>query len=368
MNGRSIGQKHQAWQWLAAAAWFVLLPAPALAAVEEVRVLAVGTDESHAEAEKKAMDYARKRAVYLAAKKMGVPDPGAAAAKLTDAQLAQIIRGSSVVQSKRQGKTVIEEVMVMVTHEPMARMMGMPDIPPPEALRHRGLLVLPVLVGHERPYLWEKDNSLRPLLTDKLLELSHGAVMSASGDFDDLRLIDYQNALKVKADELKPMFERYGVQEIVIAILTPGAVGTLEPSNVLLRRLTLADEHTETFDVAPDSPEQSADERLRSATDAMASALTQIATSTASLDQEKLDKATKIPVRFAYANPRELASMQEAIRKAKGVLQLAMPEISMKEITGTIYLDGDRSALKQQLIKQAIHVNEEGDGWEVSLR
>ncbi|MFM9889323.1 MAG: hypothetical protein ACKVOE_01570 [Rickettsiales bacterium] len=368
MIGRSIGQKHGAWQWLVAVAFIAVAPTPAPAAVEEVRVLAVGTDDSRSVAEKKAMDYARKRAVYLAAKKMGVPDPGAAAAKLTDVQLSQIIRGAAVVQSKREGKTTIQEIMVMVTHEPMARMMGMPDIPPPEAIRHRGVLVLPVLVGHDRPFLWEKENTLRPLLTDKLLEVSHGAVMSASGDFDDLRLIDYGNALKVKPEELAPMFARYGVQEIVIAILTLGPVGTTDPSNVLLRRLTPASEHTETFDVAADSPEQNSDERLARANDAIASTLTQIATSTAALDQAKLDKATKIPVAFAYANPRELANMQEAIRKAKDVLQLKLPEISVKQVTGTIYLDGERSALKQLLIKQAIHVTEKGDGWEVSLR
>lgn len=368
MNGRSIGQKHRAWQWLVAVAWLALVPAPASAAVEEVRVLAVGTDDSRVEAEKKAMDYARKRAVYLAAKKLGVPDPGAAAAKLTDAQLAQIIRGAAVVQNKREGKTTIQEVMVMVTHEPMARMMGMPDIPPPEAVRHRGLLVLPVLVGHERPYLWEKDNTLRPLLTDKLLELSHGAVMSAAGDFDDLRLIDYQNALKVKPDELAPMFTRYGVQEIVIAILTLGPVGTTEPSNVLLRRLTPAGEHTESFDIPANSDEQSSEERLRSANDAIAATLTQIATSTAALDQARLDKATKIPVRFAYANPRELAQMQEIIRRGKGVLLLKLPEISVQDISGIIYLEGERQTLKQQLIKQAIRVSEANDGWEVSLR
>lgn len=347
----------------------LLWVSPACAEVEDFRVLAIGVDNLSTVASAKAMDYARKRAVYLAIKKLGVKDPAAEAARLTEAQMNGVIRGATVAQSRREDKTTYEEVVVTVVNEALRKAL---DLPLQEKVaapaRARSVLVLPVLVGHDRPYLWEKENILRAPLSDALLQQSHGVVLTPAGDFGDLRLIDYQNALKVKPDELTPMFERYGAQEIIIAVLTPGAVGTMDSSSVLLRRLSLKGEQNEVLDIPPGAPEERAESRLNTSIQAIAAAVTQIATSTAQLDQERLDKAVHIPVDFQYANTRELASMQEMVRHASGVLLLELPNISLKAIRGTIYLEGNRETLKSQLIKQGIHVTPRGEAWQLSMR
>jgi hypothetical protein len=217
--------------------------------------------------------------------------------------------------------------------------------------------------------LWEKDNALQAPLSDELLRQAHGAVLIPGGDYEDLRLIDYQNALTVKAEELKPMFERYGAKEIVIAVVTPGALATSEPDSVLLRRLSLTQPlRNEVMEIKPESPEEGAQVRLARTVRALATAFTQMANSTAEQQQLRLDAAQKIKVGFIYTTPRSLAEMQAAIRDSKGVLQLDLPAIALKDMRGLVYFEGDVSELKAGLMKKGLRISEQGDSWILSTR
>ncbi len=358
---RSIGQKIRHWQRLAAALCVVFCAQPAAATTEEFRILAAGVDDLSTKANEKAFQYAKYRALYLAIEKMGVSEPANAAAKITPEQMQQIIRGATVLNSKRQDNITYQEVLVTIVNEPLRNVLGLPTAESDvvaAATHMRPVLVLPVLLTKERPYLWEKENNFRPSLADAVLTQSHGKVMVAAGDFGDLRLIDYQNALKVKPEELKPMFERYGAEEIIIAVLTPGAPNTQDASNVLLRRMTLSGESHEVMDVPPKSVSDTVPERLRDVSRAVAAAITQIAASTSVSDQKALEKASQIAVTFQYANPRELAQMQTAIRAVPGVVQLEIPAIALKGIEGRIYFTGDKEKLITGLTKQAVNVRE----------
>ena len=116
------------------------------------------------------------------------------------------------------------------------------------------------------------------------------------------------------------------------------------------------------------SVDEKTEARLHHAVVVTATALTQIAASTADVDQERLKKATHIKVQFLYATSRELGQLQQAVRGAKGVLALEMPAISLKEISGTIYFEGDKNVLQELLKKQNIMVRESADGWLVGMR
>ena len=376
MNAKPIVYPSRLWQSLAAL-WVVVslvlcMASPACAAVQEVRVVAVGMDDVSGIADEKALDYARKRAVYLTARQLGGADAGFKASKLNDDQLSQIIRGTKVIQSRREGNVTYADVNVTLVEEALRKILSIAPsvaaVPEPVVASGHGVLVLPVFVGEERPYLWEKENQLRAPLAEEVLRQSHGAVLVAAGDFEDLRLVDAKNILTVKASELQPMFARYGSREIIVAVLTLSPAGKEAPSSVLLRRLRLGSSHNEVIDVPPVSVDEKTDARFHHAVVVTATALTQIAASTADVDQERLKKATSINVRFLYATSRELGQLQQAVRSAKGVLALEMPAISLKEISGTIYFEGEKSMLQEVLKKQNIMVRESADGWIVSVR
>jgi hypothetical protein len=341
---------------------------PVQAATQDVRVLGVGNDSSSVKAEAKALEYAKKRAVFLAARKMGVKDASASVAKFTEQQFKDIVRGTVVTQSRRAGEITYSDVTVTVVDDVLRRALKLPALSRPEAEPLRPVLLLSVYVGETRAFMWEKENILRVPLADEVRRQAHGEILLPGGDLEDLRLVDYQNALTVKPDELKPMFARYGAEEIIIAVFKPGAAGTMDPSSAVLRRLKLDSARDEVIEIFPESPEEISSARLMKAAAAIATAVTQIASSTAEREQLARDRAKKIPVRFAYTIPKDLARMQEAVRASPEVLSLEQPSIALSQVEGVIYLNGEEETLKATLKKKGIIVTVLSKGWQLSTR
>ncbi len=343
---------------------------PAHAAIQEINVVGAGVDPSPNKAKSIALDYARKRAVYLLMTKMKIDNADARAAALTPAQLGRIIRGANIKRLKREGDVTYADVSVSIVDTILQQELALSSIEDrsDSTVAMRGILVLPVLVMGERPYVWEKENILRGWMRDEVLRLAYGAVVVPTGDFEDLRLIDHRNALSVKGSDMKPMFERYGVDEIIIAVVTQEASGSQEPMALLMRRLTLDTVRVEQITLAPAPANESSEDRLKEATNAIALAATQIAASTSHQQQATLNAATQIPIVFRYGNMRELARMQMILRTAKGVMQLANPTIELNKMNGILYLSDDKEVVKKALIKKGLFVNDHNGGWMVSLR
>ena len=125
---RNIRQIVRDWQWIAAVLCIVLMLAPggAWAGIQEIRVVAVGVDSSSVAAEEKAINYARKRAVYLASRKLGIKNVSKVVAKFSALQFNEIIRGANVVQSRRQGEVTYSEVNVTIVDEALRRALKLP--------------------------------------------------------------------------------------------------------------------------------------------------------------------------------------------------------------------------------------------------
>ncbi len=349
----------------------LVLAQPAAAAVQDIRVVGVGSDTSSLQAAEKALDYAKKRAVYLATVKLGVANAGKILSKFTDEQFAQIIRGATVTQTRREGYITYSDVSVTIVDEALRRALKLPDDygkARTKAIDARGVLLLPVYASKERAYLWEKENALRAPLAEEVRRQSYGSVLLPGGDLEDLRLIDYNNALTVGAEELAPMFKRYGADEIVVAVLTVGAAGTTDASSVLLRRITPTKSRNEVMEIPLSGADETSATRVGKAASAIANAVTQIATSTAERDQAARAAAKTIAVTFAYAIPKELARMQTAVRNAPQVLYLDVPSIALAQVAGTIYLKGEATALRELLVKQGVVVTTNGEGWRLSAR
>ena len=366
-------QPHRIWQPLAFVLALLLLAAPAQASVQDVRVLASARDRSSSVAAALALDYAKKRAVYLVARKMQVEDAGRKISALKPAQWDEIIRGTSVLQTKREGEVTYADVTVTVVNEALRRAL---EVAEPEAstIREseamRGVMVLPVTIGKTRPYLWEPENRMAEPLRSEVLRQARGSVIVPSGDFDDRRLVDYQNALDVTADQLGPMYDRYGIDEVIIAVVTLGTPDTDEETKILLRRLGRppAVSRVESMSLNPERMQESGPVRVEKAARAIAAAATQIAAATSQRQQALLKGAPNLPIAFRYATARDLATMQQAVREAPGVLQLVMPAIALQDMKGVLYLTGKREDVRQTLLKQGFVVTDEGDGWILSVR
>lgn len=366
----TLRYKTMVWQWIAGVVC-ALLVQTAHAATQDIRVVGVGVDSSSIQAEEYALEYAKKRAAFLAARKMGARDANRALAKLSEDQWREIIRGATVGQSRREGYTTYIEANVTIVPDAIRRILKLPASD--EKLNFsdydtRGVLLLSAYIGKERAYLWEKENVLRGPVSDEIMRQSRGAVLLPGGDLDDLKLIDYQNAMTVKPDELKPMFERYGAEEIIIAALKLGEPGTLDASNIVLRRLRLDGMRNETFDIPVENAEETTQMRLQKAATSIASAVTQIATSTAEREAKIRESAKQLKVRFSYRTPKDLAKVQELVRTAPEVLYLEVPSIALARVSGTIYLKGDETALRERLSRQGVIISTISEGWRLSMQ
>lgn len=357
------------------AAFLILgLAGSASAAIQQVRVMAVGIDRSASKAEASAINYAKMRGVYLTARKLPVDNVGAKVAAFKEQDYKEIVRGTQINEIKRVGERTYADITVSIVDNALRRALDLPEQSSLEGIgdeqtRMRGVLVLPVYVKASRPYLWEKENLLRDPLRDESLRQAHGAVLAPAADLDDLRLVDYNNVLTVTGKELEPMYKRYGAEEIVVAIYTPpsGGADPVEES-IILRRLTPSASKAEKVQIPPVNEKDNSEVRLKRASVLIANAVTQIASATAIDDQARLAKARQIPIDFAYANPRELAKMQETLRAQREVLLVKLPTISLGEIDGIAYVEGDTQKLREKLKKAGIFVTDSGTGWKLSLR
>lgn len=336
----------------------------------DFRVVGIGIGSSSFEAEQAAMDYAKKRAVFLAARKFGMKDPAKAVAKFDEATFQEVIRGMNVSNRRRVGETTYLDVQVTIVEDALRRELKLPEAvqPSPNVADMRGVMLLVMLVGKDRGYLWEKENVLRDPVSEEVRRQSHGRILMPGGDLEDLRLIDYQNALTVEPKELAPMFARYGAEEIVIAATRLSEPGTTDATNIILRRIQPDRVRNEVIDIPNESVEETGRARMEKAVNAIAGAVTEIASSTAEKEHALREKAPKLTIRFRYAIPKELAHMQEVLESSPDVLFLDMPSIALAQVSGTVYLKGNEKSLHDYLVKEGIIVTAINDGWQLSVR
>jgi hypothetical protein len=373
------------WQWgkyacaLIFCAFFLLgalaLPRAASAAIQEIRVLAVVKERNSRVAMDNAIAYAKQRAVYLLARKMDIPDVAAKLQVLRPDQWQEMIRGATVLQSKRELDMTYADISVAVVEEALHRALekhlsdtAVAPTPIDHVKTVSGVLVLPVYITPARPYLWETENLLRVPLSWEMLRQSRGVAMLPAGDFEDLRLVDYKNALSVTSEELSAMFTRYGAGEIIIAIVTPSERGTLDPTNILLRRMTPEGMHVEEMNLPPRDETEPLAERIEDAASAIAGAAIHIATATSEKEQELIQKSGHLSLVYVYTNPRELATLQTWIRETEGVVYLATPLISLERTEGEMAISKPIATVLENLKKRGVYTKADGSRWQISLR
>lgn len=377
MNQRSISELSWPWQRLnharsMAVALFVLgamLAAPAMAALHEITVIGVGIDSLRSAAEAKAIDYGKKRAIYLLSKKLGAVDSEATLAKLKPEDLKDMVRGYTIIRRERSEEKTYIEMRVTIADTPLRAALGLPDSEDISInFRRRGILVLPVFVATERPLLWEKRNPLSQPLKSLALKMGKGSVILPVGDPDDLRVVDYNNVLTVDYNRLKEMVARYGASEILIAVVTLGLEDTSEPTDILLRRLTKDQTKLERITLKPTNALDRPEARIQAAAVAIAQVATDLSSSVAIEERKELAAAKQQSVEFVFITMREFGEMQAALRSFSGFKQLIITKSDLHRVEGELYYTGSEKKLRAHLKKSAIFVRPGEKRWELNMR
>jgi hypothetical protein len=377
MNQRSISELSRAWQRLNRVWWLGLLfvpliglmASPAHAALHEIMVIGVGIDNMRSEAEAKAIDYGKKRAIYLLSKKLGAVDSEVTLAKLKPETLKDMVRGYTIIRRERSEDRTYVEMRVTIVDTPLREALGLPEAEDgSNNFRRRGILVLPVFVATERPLLWEKRNPLSQPLKSLALKMGKGSVILPVGDPDDLRVVDYNNVLTITYDRLKEMVARYGASEVLVAVVTLGLEDTSEPTDILLRRLTKDQTKLERITLNPTNALERPDARIQAAVVAIAQVATDLASSVAVQEREALAAVTQQKVDFTFITMREFGEMQAALRSFPGFKQLIVTKSDLHLVHAVLYYEGSEKKLRAHLKKSAIFVRPGEKSWELNLR
>jgi hypothetical protein len=377
MNQRSISELSWPWQRLnrahgRALVLFVLvamLAAPAMAALHEITVIGVGIDSLRSKAEAKAIDYGKKRAVYLLSKKLGAVDSESTLAALKPDTLKDMVRGYTIIRRERSEDKTYIEMRVTIVDTPLRAVLGLPIAEESSSnFRRRGILVLPVFVATERPLLWEKRNPLSQPLKSLALKMGKGSVILPVGDPEDLRVVDYNNVLTIDYHRLKEMVARYGASEILIAVVTLGSPDTSEPTDILLRRLTKDQTKLERITLNPTNALDLPEARIQAAVVAIAQVATDLASSVAIEERKELAAAQQQPVEFVFITMREFGEMQAALRSFPGFKQLIITKSDLHRVEGVLYYTGHEKKLRAHLKKSAIFVRPGEKRWELNMR
>jgi hypothetical protein len=356
------------------AALFLLLaffmPAPpALAAMHEITVVGIGVDSERGKAYEKAVDYGKKRAIYLLARKLGAVESERVLAKLRPDELHDMVRGFAITDRTRREDTTYLEMKVTILDTPLRKVLG---LPPAEedavSFRRRGILVLPVFVEAPRPLLWEKRNPLTQPLKSLALKIGKGSIVLPVGDPEDLRVVDYNNVLTVDYKGLGAMVERYGATEVLVAVVTPGLPDTAAPTDILLRRLTKEETRLERITLPPKNALEKNEVRIQAAVQAIAQVANELSSSVAIQEREQLASTAQLPITFSFITMREFGEMQAALRSYRGFKQLILPSSGLHKVKGTLYYDGKEKNLRAHLKKSAIFIRIEDEGWVLSMR
>ena len=342
---------------------------PARAAMHEITVVGVGVDSERSKAYEQAVEYGKKRAIYMLSRKLGAMGSEEILSQMREDELNDMVRGFTITDRSRRENTTYLQMKVTIIDTPLREALGLPPAEEDRVnFRRRGILVLPVYVEEPRPLLWEKRNPLTVPLKSLALKMGKGSVVLPMGDPEDLRVVDYNNVLTITYQGLGTMVERYGASEVLVAVVTLGLPDTSEPTDILLRRLTNKGVKLERVTLNPENALEKNEVRIHAAAQAIAQVANDLASSVAIQEREALATAPAIPVTFSFITMREFGEMQAALRSYPGFKQLVLPTSDLHRVEGMLYYDGKEKKLRAHLKKSAIFVRSEGKGLVLNMR
>ena len=358
--------------------FFLLLSHPANAALQEIKVLAQGTGDSREEAKANALTFAKQAAFIRIARKLDPEKAPAYLSKLDINALEPYIRGTSVLSEKRIDKLYVAEILVTVIDTPIRRAYG--TLPTPAQLEKaaptkdtRTILILPVFYNGVEPVVWDsKTNPSLKLWQTQAVSLTKNALIIPTGDTTDRSIVDRDNVLRASYNNFKPMLERYGSDEIVVAVLIDTlAKDQTQTVEMLLRRIRSGGQKVERFTLTPKSDTTPREAIYQQAVTEALHRMNTAAHATAYKEKKQRAKALAQPFVAQFNTLKEWADIQAILRKSKGIESISTTNLQLLVARGTLYINTDKKALLQSVAKGKVSISESLDGkapWIIRIR
>jgi hypothetical protein len=346
-------------------AFFCMMP-QAQAAVQEISVTGIGVHQDIEQAQKLAADYAKKRALYLLARKWGVHDLEAKLSRLDNGVIQQSIRGIKQLDFKREGDVLFVKSVVSVLDTPLKRMLKVPLKKPVQHAQGIGVLVVPVFKDGAQLLVFDRSNPLRAPLRRAALMHGNQLVVVPLGDSNDLRVIDYDNILQARYDTFEPLLERYGAKEVLVALITAPDSHS-DTTQVLVNRLYAGGMKPQLLDIKAKDPTNMA-ARYADISQVLVSMALKRAASTSQSEQQARDLLTKQSIAFAFTTMQEYGKLDAILREAPEIENITIGQIGLQHVSAEFYHRGNLAAIAAYLEKKGVKLREKGGIWILSMR
>lgn len=336
--------------------------------IKTIEVIADITGSSPKDAQEKAIDYAQKRAFFLALYELNPEKAQSIAMGLTEDTLLRYIRGYEITQDRTIGnryqaqfKVSLSETQLrqLATDDPLAFAGNV-------APRPNSMLIVPVLDNGTDLLLWDGSNVWRSIWNSVALERGEGLLVMPFGDPTDVSWISNRDVLSSTHESLEPWLGRYGTQMAAQVLVTYALERSPIAVDVAVRYIDAEDEVTRNYTFEAANTEDTPELLLIQAASRVAEEIKAEAYKRGEQNRLASSEIKQQAVRFYFQRLPEWVKIREQIKKVPNLLRIHVKQIGVNYADIELHHSMNPSMLKRSMEVRGFIVNSETNPWRVS--
>ncbi len=335
--------------------------------LKTIEVIADVTGESPKDAQEKAIDYAQKRAFFLALYELQPEKAKTIAMSLNERDLLRYVRGYEIVQdrvtdNRYQAKfnVSVSDTLIkqLASNDPLD--FGAEVAPDPDAN-----LVIPVLDTGTDLLLWDNSNIWRSIMNSVALERGEGLLVMPFGDPVDVNWVDNSTILSATHESLKQWLSRYGVSDVAIAEASYALERNPIAVEVKVRYISKEGEISRRYTFQAANPEDTPELLLIQAAGRIADEIKNEAYKRKELRKMLSRERQRQTVRVYFQRLPEWVQLRERFDTLPNIEEIAIRQIGVTQADIDLYYQTNPSMLRRSMEVRGFIVNDKADPWRV---
>lgn len=336
--------------------------------IKMIEVIADIEGTSPQDAQEKAIDYAQKRAFFLALYELNPEKAQSIATSLEEETLLRYIRGYEIVQDRTIGnryqaqfKVSLSDVQMrqLATDDPLAYVGS-------TAPRPNSMLIIPVLDNGTDLLLWDGSNVWRSIWNSVALERGEGLLVMPFGDPTDVSWVNNKDVLSSNFESLEPWLGRYGTNTAAEVLVTYALERDPIAVDVAVRYIDPEHEFTRNYTFEAANKEDTPELLLIQAASRIAEEIKDEAYKRGEKQQMAKSGVQQQAVRFYFQRLPEWVHIREKVKKVPNLLKVHVTQIGVNHADIDLHHSMTPEMLKRSMEVRGFIVETDSTPWRVS--
>ena len=295
------------------------------------------SDENASIAREKALNSATRAAVNAIAKKLSTTDGAKKIADMTDAQIINFVKETSVISEKNSDVRYMAELKIMVNEELLKEYMKEREIPV-ISQKSTSVLIIPIFreFADDAPLLWEDNNPWRQAW-DNSTNNSAIQFLSVSHNQNHQSLIDAKQASDADYYALESLSKASGIENVYVLDASYKGV---EGLSIIASSLS-----GDKFEFEVNGTKSSSDELFKKA---VQQSCIEIEQHLLSKESQQPEKQNEIVILYHYPSLKYWISAEQKIKNITGISNIQVQAMTPGKTQFKIFYSGSPKSLKEQ--------------------